>query len=51
MTGVRLLGQANQAASAGAQLLVSPVLRVEWDETTELPATDRGAGGFGHTGH
>jgi dUTP pyrophosphatase len=34
-----------------AQLLVSPVLRVEWDETTELPATDRGAGGFGHTGH
>ena len=34
-----------------AQLLVAPVLRVEWQETSELTATDRGAGGFGHTGH
>jgi dUTP pyrophosphatase len=34
-----------------AQLLVAPVLRVEWQETSELTSTDRGAGGFGHTGH
>jgi dUTP pyrophosphatase len=33
-----------------AQLLVAPVPRVCWDETNELPATARGAGGFGHTG-
>ena len=34
-----------------AQLLVARVLRVEWQETSELTTTDRGAGGFGHTGH
>jgi dUTP pyrophosphatase len=34
-----------------AQLLVASVLRVQWQETAELSATDRGAGGFGHTGH
>jgi len=33
-----------------AQLLVAPVPRVRWAEVTELPATARGAGGFGHTG-
>lgn len=37
-----------------AQLVVAPVLRVAWDERSgdaggEL-STDRGAGGFGHTG-
>ena len=32
-----------------AQLLVSPVARVAWDEVTELPDTDRGEGGFGST--
>ncbi len=34
-----------------AQMVVAPVSRVEWDEVPELPATDRGAGGFGSTGH
>jgi dUTP pyrophosphatase len=33
-----------------AQLVVAPVTRVEWMETTALPETDRGSGGFGHTG-
>lgn len=33
-----------------AQLLAMPVPRVEWVEVDELPSTDRGAGGFGHTG-
>lgn len=33
-----------------AQMVVCPVMRVEWDEVTELPESKRGAGGFGHTG-
>ncbi len=33
-----------------AQLVVAPVVRVAWDEVAELPATDRGAQGFGHSG-
>ena len=33
-----------------AQLIIAPVARVEWTETDELPSTDRGEGGFGHTG-
>jgi dUTP pyrophosphatase len=33
-----------------AQLVVAPVARVAWDEMAELPATLRGAGGFGSTG-
>ena len=33
-----------------AQLLVARVPRVTWSEVEELPATTRGAGGFGHTG-
>jgi dUTP pyrophosphatase len=33
-----------------AQMLVLPVPRVEIVETGELDDTDRGAGGFGHTG-
>ncbi len=33
-----------------AQLLVVPVPRVAWVEVGDLPATERGAGGFGHTG-
>jgi dUTP pyrophosphatase len=34
-----------------AQLVVSPVTRVELEETTVLPETARADGGFGHTGH
>ncbi|QQE13894.1 dUTP diphosphatase [Planctomycetota bacterium] len=34
-----------------AQMVVKRVPMVEWDEVDELPDTERGAGGFGHTGH
>lgn len=33
-----------------AQLVIAPVLRVEWMECDALDDTPRGAGGFGHTG-
>jgi dUTP pyrophosphatase len=33
-----------------AQLLITPVPRVTWHEVPNLPPTERGAGGFGHTG-
>jgi len=33
-----------------AQMIIKPVPRSEWVEVKELPPTDRGEGGFGHTG-
>jgi dUTP pyrophosphatase len=33
-----------------AQMVVAKYERVEWEETVRLGETDRGAGGFGHTG-
>lgn len=33
-----------------AQLIIAPYLSVGFDETDELDDTERGAGGFGHTG-
>jgi len=33
-----------------AQLVIAPVTRAQWDERDALGDTDRGAGGFGHTG-
>ncbi len=33
-----------------AQLVFAPVLRVRFEEVTELDSSERGAGGFGHTG-
>ena len=33
-----------------AQLVIAPVTRAEWELVPELEATDRGTGGFGHTG-
>lgn len=33
-----------------AQLVVQRVERAEWHSVQELPATERSAGGFGHTG-
>jgi dUTP pyrophosphatase len=33
-----------------AQLVISPVVRAELCEVAVLDATERGAGGFGHTG-
>ena len=34
-----------------AQLVFLPVVRVNWEQVEEFDATDRGAGGFGHSGH
>jgi dUTP pyrophosphatase len=33
-----------------AQLVIAPVVIAELEEATDLSVTDRGAGGFGHTG-
>ena len=33
-----------------AQMIVGPVTRVDWIEVDELDETERGGGGFGHTG-
>jgi dUTP pyrophosphatase len=33
-----------------AQLVVAPVVRPDWIEVESLDETDRGEGGFGHTG-
>ena len=33
-----------------AQMVVAPVTRVLWEEAAELPGSERGEGGFGHTG-
>jgi dUTP pyrophosphatase len=34
-----------------AQMIVAPYTRVSWDEVDKLNETDRGPGGFGHTGN
>lgn len=47
------LGEADFVIHRGdriAQLLIAPVTRGEWLETSELDETARGAGGFGSTG-
>ena len=33
-----------------AQLVVAPIASIEWDEQEQLPESERGEGGFGHTG-
>jgi len=33
-----------------AQMIVTPITRIEWEETDELGETKRGSGGFGSTG-
>ena len=33
-----------------AQLVIAPVVQTEWQEVRALDETDRGDGGFGHTG-
>ena len=33
-----------------AQIVIAPVTQVSWDEVTELPDSERGAGGYGSTG-
>jgi dUTP pyrophosphatase len=47
------LGRAAFRVSRGmriAQFVVAPVVRVTWEEVAALPSTDRGTGGFGHSG-
>lgn len=47
------LGQENLVIENGeriAQLVLCPIIQAEFEETTELGSTDRGAGGFGSTG-
>jgi len=34
-----------------AQMIINEVCRVEWEISRELDDTDRGSGGFGHTGY
>ena len=33
-----------------AQMVIAPFVRAEWNETATLDDTERGTGGFGHTG-
>lgn len=33
-----------------AQMIVAPVTRAQWSEVDDLPESQRGDGGFGHTG-
>lgn len=33
-----------------AQLVIAPVIQAGWQEVSSLDETERGAGGFGHTG-
>ena len=47
------LSQEPQTISDGervAQLIIAPVSQITWKEASDLDETDRGAGGFGHTG-
>ncbi len=47
------LGRAAVTVDRGmriAQMVVAPVTHVVWETVTELPASDRGDGGFGSTG-
>ena len=34
-----------------AQMVIQPIRQARWQVTESLEATERGAGGFGHTGH
>jgi len=47
------LGEAEFCINRGdriAQLIIAPVARARLEVVAELPETDRGEGGFGHTG-
>lgn len=39
-----------QSGERVAQMLVSAYTQITWNETTQLSATERGAGGYGSTG-
>jgi dUTP pyrophosphatase len=47
------LSQENVSIQPGeriAQLVFAPVIQVLWNTVPELPSSERGEGGFGHTG-
>jgi dUTP pyrophosphatase len=47
------LGQQPYSVGHGeriAQLIIAPVVQAQWREVDELATSERGAGGFGHTG-
>ena len=47
------LGQEAHTVTQGdrvAQMVIAPVVQARVEEVTELSQTDRGTGGFGHTG-
>ncbi len=33
-----------------AQIVFAPFIRIQWEEVSDLPRTERDEGGFGHTG-
>jgi dUTP pyrophosphatase len=48
------LGQEAQTIHSGdriAQMVFQQVQQVQWQVATELQTSERGSGGFGHTGH
>ena len=47
------LGKAPVTINRGdriAQMIIAPIMHVEWKKTDQLDDTERGDGGFGHTG-
>lgn len=47
------LGDEEYLVNAGdriAQMVISPIIQIEWDESNCLSGTERGSGGFGSTG-
>ena len=54
--GIIVLNTGNEAFEVTrgmriAQAVLAPVVRAAWSEVDDLDGTDRGAGGFGSTGH
>lgn len=53
--GVILINHSNQCFEINpgeriAQLVIAPIVQCAWDEVNELDGTERGDGGFGHSG-
>ncbi len=51
--GLINLGKKDVVVSRGdriAQMVLAKVAFIEWQQTEKLPETERGSGGFGHTG-
>lgn len=55
VVGVILINHGGEAVTIRrgdriAQMVIAPVARARWTVAEDLPETERGAGGFGHTG-